>query len=426
MIKRISVIIHIIVFSFTFVGCTNKTQSNNLSEESMNSEIMNEITSNDDYKSEDVTKTTLDKIKSAIINLSCDYQSYNKNDNYIFSGLSMYFNLELTKSILDNDKKIHEIYNEALYHRNDYYLEVLDLVNTDFTRDNFILEDNKYERENIGHVLSNNALFFDDAELHDYKIRNLLKYFNCDIFKSTNYYDMVNSYLYEKTNISYDFSTEEEAILLNITHLKDAWNRIGNVKEYTEDEYTFYNSSGDNKSMKFLVLGKNGTKVDFGTFNAYQVSTENNITISFLLPNSNYTTNDIFNSNNLENVLKFDFNNGKSYYDEVTGKIIKDYTNILVPEFSVNTNINLNDYLLEKYSYDEFALNSTSIQFNEFKLNKYGINTEKLEISNMEDIPMTGSLNDYNYLEPLILNKPFIFLVSYNNLLVYSGVINNI
>ena len=178
--------------------------------------------------------------------------------------------------------------------------------------------------------------------------------------------------------------------------------------------------------MKFLILGKKGTKVDFGTFTAYQVSTENDITISFLLPNSNYTTNDIFNSNNLENVLKFDFNNGESHYDEVTDKIIKDYTNILVPEFSVNTNINLNHYLLEKYSYDEFALNSTSIQFNEFKLNKYGINTEKLEFSNMEDNPMTGLLNDYNYLEPLILNKPFVFLVSYNNLLVYSGVINNI
>ena len=426
MIKRISVIIYITIISFIFIGCTNKTQSNNLNKESINSEIENEITSNDHNPSEEATKTILDKIKSSIINLSCDYQSYNKNDNYIFSGLSMYFSLELTKSILGNDEKIHNIYDEELYHRNDYYLEVLDLVNDDFTRDNFILEDNKYERENIGHVSSNNALFFNNSQLHDYKIRNLLKYFNCDIFNSTNYYDIVNSYLYEKTNISYDFTCEDKAISLNITHLKDVWNRIGNDKQYTEDDYIFYNSSGDNKSTKFLILGKKGAKVDFETFTAYQVSTENNITISFLLPNSNYTTNDIFNSNNLDNVLKFDFNNGKSYYDEVTGKIINDYTNVLVPEFSLSTNINLNDYLFEKYTYNEFALNSTSIQFNEFKLNKYGINTEKLEFSNMEDIPMTGSLIDYNYLEPLILNKPFIFLVSYNDLLVYSGVINNI
>ena len=201
-----------------------------------------------------------------------------------------------------------------------------------------------------------------------------------------------------------------QAILTNQVNISNVWNDYKGSITLTEKELEFNNSDGTVVKRNFLNSGNIGSKFDFGVFTGFMVKTEDDINIYFILPNDGKSLSEVFTVNNIKELINHNYVNKPM-----------DYTRCLFPEYEINSNIDINTYLNDNYDLND--LNVIINQQNSLKVDRYGINANQISVSS-EDLVYTGI--KYNYLEDFIIDRPFGFIVSYNDFQLFSGVVTNI
>lgn len=231
-------------------------------------------------------------------------------------------------------------------------------------------------------------MYVNNYTLSNYNISVLLEQYYADVFVG---------------------NKEENAQLFTGLSISNVWNDYDGLLRLTESDYTFKNSDGIESQSKFLIGGNIGSKYDFGDFIGFKINTSD-IDIFFLLPEEQVDLDDVFTKENIINLQKHNYVNS-----------ISNYTRCLFPEFEIKTIIDVNDFIKNEYNILEEGLEI--IQNNSLRVNRYGINSTEITLSH-EDLEYTGT--KYEYLDDFILDRPFGFLVSFNDILLYSGVVNNI
>ena len=221
--------------------------------------------------------------------------------------------------------------------------------------------------------------------------------------------------------IKFDYTEEDNSIILSNMYIADIWKSSGISQKYANEQYSFYNQNGTVSSSYFIQLTADGQKEEFEDYEAVRIKTSNNVFISFLLPKDGHNLKDIFTTDNISSVLNCTFQDAEHDIGIQASYI----NNVYIPEFSIKTSIDVNEYLKENYSIVDEILNLKSKQVNKFNFTEYGINVDYIEESLLEEIKSGDLFGEIKYTE-YVIDRPFIFLVSYNDFLVYSGMVNEI
>lgn len=248
----------------------------------------------------------------------------------------------------------------------------------------------------------------------------------------------VQDYVYRNThgliNNEYGFDEETLFLLINTLYLKDAWNLVGNDLPFTENYYDFKNINNTTNSTKLLKGHYSYGRTQQGDgFEYFYSSTANGMKLYFIKPTTK-NLEDIYTNDNLNMILT---DNDYNYRDEELKE--EYYTRCFFPEFNASFNEDLSSLFKEEYGItkifrsdvanydkvtDEKCFTSAIVHQTKLIVDKTGIEGAAVTIvandSTSIPEPYTKIFSDF------VLDKSFGFLLTYNDVVLFSGVVNNL
>ena len=224
-------------------------------------------------------------------------------------------------------------------------------------------------------------------------------------------------------------------VLMNTVYIKDIWNEYGRDLGFAPENIQFKNSDGS-KSNKRLLSGhyNDGKKIVTDDYSCFYTSTNNGYNIYFIRPNEGKNLKDIFNKSVMDSVTEY-----KNYVKQDATKLERYHTNCYFPEFEVSGDIDLTSVFQEDLNVTSL-FNPSSCDFSnladsqvycsnfkqlaKLKVNKTGI--EGAAVTYMEYAGAVGPGEYEDVYETFIVDKEFGFVLTYNNSVVFSGIVNNI
>lgn len=412
--KKLLFIILSLLTVFSFSSCQAKTEAvvklNEVKKEQISrgeaNIILNELKENE----------TINDISLIFSKLSGDLILKDKND--VISPLSLYMAFaELYEVGDDNVKK-----------------EIKEFLNLDenllsHTKDIMLLLDNKIEN----YILTNSIWLEKSVKTKQEGLDNLANKLLTEAyyadFKNNNKKanEEISKYVYDNTKglIDHKFNLSTEVIftLLNTIYLKSNWSKELGTKELE------FNGLNNKKKTEFLVGTKHSGRIgetESSRFN--YVTTKDGLRFTLFIPKDGYILNDIMNYNNINEINNYKY----AYTDEENNS----YTSsVIFPSYNVKSSRSLMDYLKTnnylKQTRASFNTNISSdtvcvsdvIHDANFTVDKNGIEAAAMTAIVVET---TAAIGGRDIHEELVIDKSFGFILSYDNIILFSGLVADI
>lgn len=367
----------------------------------------------------------LEKFSSSLI---FNY-SLETSENFVISPLSLYFPLAINIACANNNTK-----QQILNALNMSEQQVINYSKSLFAS---IISGSSTHQVSL-----DNSIWIDNnTQIND----NCLKQLANEFYTSSFYLDikednetankLINEYVKYATNDLLDLnnllSIDTMVAIMNTLYFKDRW-ETEKEKLLTVLNESFINIDNTISKTDFLRTEYiEGNIKTFDKYSHFYTLTDNGYKFKFIVPNENYTINDIdlneaiLNINSIDNYYEFDDEN--NYY----------LTNCYFPKFKIESEIHFKELLSKKYlindlftSQCDFSnLTNSEVFVNNIKqnciidVNEYGIEAASVTI---EEVVEEG-IGDNIIFQTFVVNKSFAYvLTSPDDIILFSGIIYNL
>lgn len=439
--KKIILVIVIILSTIGFASCNLFSKEPNYKERDLKYLIASKNEEKQKYNSSDEFKNHIYLVNEFATDISEKTFSkyYQKYDRLAISPISIYMALAMATGIAEKEART----------------ELENLLGIPYDQ---ILEYTKYLHSRLNQefldgrkklsfkIQLQNSLWINDTLQYKKEGVDLLK----DSFYTDSYYapftrnnkaanNAVKDYVFRNTkgliNYDYNFDVDTLFLLINTLYLKDTWNSKGSELSLTSSTYDFINQNNTTTKTKLLVGYYSDGKIQQEDgFEYFHSMTSNGVVIHFIKPTTK-TLNEIFNSDNLSKII-----NDKNY-DYVNDELKEEYhTRCLFPEFNATFNEDIVNILKEEYGLTEI-FKENKANFNQltdedtFVKNiihqvKLDVNKRGIEGAAVTVMPGAGSSaprEEYKkvYLD-FIIDQSFGFIITRSDVVLFSGVVNNL
>lgn len=223
-------------------------------------------------------------------------------------------------------------------------------------------------------------------------------------------------------------------VLMNTLYLRDVWNEAG-YELTVNNNYAFTNSDGS-KSNKVLLQGYHfdGKTLNQKDYSSFYTKTECDYKLHFIKPNAGKTAKDVLNKETLDFIL-----NDNNYIKVDEEKYEKYYTRCIFPEYSVNSDIKLDELFVEDFNVaslftigecDFSNLTSQEVYCSEFRhIARLDVDKTGIRGAAVTYMAVAGAAGPGPYTqiyEDFIVDQEFAFVLTKNNAVIFSGVVTNI
>lgn len=234
-------------------------------------------------------------------------------------------------------------------------------------------------------------------------------------------------------NPDLNLSIETLFVLMNTIYIKDIWNEEGFDLNYAQADYKFKNSNGV-LSSKHLLNGHylTGKAIANENYSSFFTSTNNGYHIYFVKPNEGKNIKDVFTKETMDYVLDSD-----NYVYQNNEKRERYQTQCIFPEYEANGDFDLGKIFKEElnvntlFSACDFSnITNESVYCSEFKqLAKLKVDKTGIEGAAVTYMAYAGTAmpDDYKDIkETFLVDKEFGYILTYNDAVIFSGVVTNI
>ena len=277
-----------------------------------------------------VTKVNQFSTKTSIM-IGC-----NDKGNTVVSPLSIFMALSMATECADNNTR-----EELLNALGLTYDELINNIKyLCYTCNQILSQDEGTKNCNL--IKCVNSLWLNpEAEPKEKGLEQLTKYYYSDIFKMDANCDInpiITSYIQNETNgflhPNLEISPDAEMVLMNVVYLKEIWKVLGTELSLTDKKYNFNNYDGSSASTTLLEGEYYTGKAEItDTYRKFYTSTNSGYTLTFIVPNTGHTLDEIFTADVL--------NQKDNYLYEDEEFIYK--TRCLFPEFTAEFDSEIQD-----------------------------------------------------------------------------------
>ena len=247
--------------------------------------------------------------------------------------------------------------------------------------------------------------------------------------------EFINYHTRGLINPDIKLSTATLFVLMNILYVKDIWNELGSDLLYAPITYKFTNSGGSQSEKRLLSgYGVEGKPIVTDDYSCFYTSTLSGYRLYFVKPNEGKNLKDVFNKDTMNYVL--DKNNIIIKDDE---KMELYETNCIFPEFSVSGDFELSkvfhndlgiDSMFNPATCNMSGLTDREVYCSEVRhLTKLEVNKQGIEGAAVTYMAYAGAADHGPYKvvqDTFVVDKEFGFILTYNDGVVFSGIVNNI
>ncbi len=375
---------------------------------------------------------------------SAAYETYEKNDNFTVSPISLFMALSLASecSFGVTQEEILSALNTTQTELNAYLPLLYRSLNVEHTGSSLLSE------KTLGKLqLCNSVWVNENTEIYQESLDLLSNTYFCDVFSADFEKDnaqanrAVQRYVDKKTNglidRSFNLDTDTLFSIINTLYLKDVWTYNGDEITRTKDKYQFVNADGSTKSTRFLQGNHiTGRAYETETCVSYYTRTYHGYKIKFLLPKDGYTVEDIFTEENLAEI------NAVTDYDaEDEEKKLRYHTRCLFPEYSasyygdvrqiIKNKFGVNDLFdVEKCNFSPFTPSAPAYCGKLLHATKLTVNRKGIEgaaVTVMQGAGAPGPDDYVDVYEDFVVDRAFGFILTDSyNVPLFSGVVKNI
>lgn len=383
----------------------------------------------------------INKLESFYAKLSANtYTTFkDETDNMCISPVSIYMALALTIECSDNNTR-QEILNAigVTYEEVKQYTKLIySQLNNEYLVD---------KKVSCIELLTNSIWFEESIELKEIGLTSLADNYNCSSygvpFKNNNgtankaLQDYVNKNTKGLINNSFNLPVDTLLALVNTFYLKEVWD-VEDDLVFTKEKYNFTNYDKTTKETKLLQgYYYPGQVYKTDMFEHFYTKTAHGYKVSFIVPNDEYSVDDIYTKEILEEILSME--DYKSKDEDAKKEYV---TRCLFPEFEASFKQDIKDILKDQMGIKELFsddCNFTNITDEEdiccgkvvhqtkLMIDKTGMEGAAVTIVVMA--PTSADPGEYEKVsQDFIIDRDFVFVIGDNNgNIVFTGVIKNI
>lgn len=369
------------------------------------------------------------------------YTKYNNDINSSVSPISLYMALSLAAECASGSTR-----EELLSALNVTYEELVNNISYlyDLCNDEKYITNEDLERVLCSKRMLTNSIWLDESiEFKAECLDTLASKYKCYSYQVGFFNDnntaneLIRQFVKEKTNglidQNFQLGIETAFSLINTFYMKDVWNYNGNDLALSSDNYDFKNYDNTISSIKLLISNYNEGKAYIGSFySSFSVLTASNYKLTFILPNDDYSISEIFKNDVLNDISTL------TYVTEDESKNEAYHTRCLFPEFETNCNKDISSLLNEKFNLLTFFTKNCDMKnisdddiycdsvthVTKLKVDKTGMEGAAVTIIQMATSSMPEPVTDIYF--DFIINKAFGFILNYNNIQLFTGIVNKI
>ncbi|MGI5936536.1 MAG: serpin family protein [Oscillospiraceae bacterium] len=223
-------------------------------------------------------------------------------------------------------------------------------------------------------------------------------------------------------NPEYNFSEDLVLMILNTVYFKDAWSKPFEKQLTEADEFTL--SDGSVVTADFMNMTSNRNYIDGDGWSLLPLRTVGGATMNFVLPDEGIAPEDLMAPEKLTAILGAE---GESVFAQVTASI---------PKFDFGVENGLKELLLALGA--THALDPELADFSNMaddgmfissarQLARISIDEEGVEAAAYTEISMdaTSALVDEPQPVELIFDRPFLFFIEYQGVILFTGIVQN-
>jgi len=376
----------------------------------------------------------LPSVKAFASTFGDDYFSNADKGNAVISPISVYMALSLAYECAAGDTKVELLSaigadGEALRSQIPYLYGELNKI---FTRD---------EKE-TGRVTLTNSIWYDSGinSLKEDCLDSLSSHYGAYSyqadFKNDNWAanKAVREFIKERTNnlIDCDWRLSKQTLiaLINTLYIKDIWSYGDELSLYGKGEFLNGDNSKKNTAY-YSAYYKPGKAAEGENCTYFYSTTDSGLKVTFIKPDEDISVNSVLNGKNITKILS----GGYKTVDDEKLEIYK--TRCIFPEFSIETDKDIADNLkrLGVNSLFSTKCNFSSVTDEgvycdsvrhaaKLKVDKLGIEGAAVTLMTMEGSPGPGEYT--TVYSDFILNRSFGVIVSYCDIPLFIGSVNNL
>ncbi len=363
-------------------------------------------------------------------------EKFGGNDNIAVSPLSIYMAMAMAVECANGTTR-----EELLNALGMSYEEVAEYTKILYALNNLEKVDS-YDKVISREMLTNSIWANDSIELKEEGIENLGSKYHANLFSAPFSSDnekankAVQDFIKENTkgliNKKFNFSKETLFLLINTLYLKDTWNEFGEFN-VTKEEYQFTNLYNGNVIKTKLLESDyyTGRVYEEESFNHFYVKSMGGYKLKFIVPKNGYNINDVFTT---ENIIKVNMMSDYNSYNELENT--RYYTRVLFPKFNAAFDNDIKGVLQQLGVHKLFTINcdySNIIDSIAYCSSVIHATKLKVDESGMEGAAVTIIANDgssapigKSIYEDFIVNNSFGFLITKDDAVLFSGVVNEV
>lgn len=365
------------------------------------------------------------------------YEKYQtKYDRMTVSPLSIYMALAMATSVAETEAQ-----NELVNLLGIPYSDIVEYTKYLFSSLNNTLKQNLKTVYTL--QLSNSIWLNENLKFKQNGLNILSNDFSVDTyqvpFSSNNSVanKAIKDYVYRNTkgliDAEYNFDIYTLFLLINTLYLKDSWNSVGDDLLLTNEVYNFKNQNNTTKSINLLKGYYVPGKVQSGDgFEYFYTQTTRGLKLYFIKPTTK-SLDEVYNNQNLNLIL-----NDKTYNYVNSDLNEFYYTRCFFPEFDAKFDEDLTEILMEKYNVqkifnsdycnfdkltDDISYVSSMIHQTKLVVDKKGIEGAAVTILGANGSAAAPN-NDIYY--DFVIDESFGFILTKDDVVLFSGVVNNL
>ena len=344
----------------------------------------------------------------------------NTQENQLFSPLSLYYPLALCAIGAGGETKSQLL--DALYLAgfNDEYIAA---QSAKLFR--YLYMDNEVSNLNLANSLWMEQFSFKEDFLDTAAKEFYASLYEVDFSQDSTAKEMakwVSEHTGGLINPEYNFSEDLALMILNTIYFKDAWSKNFDRQLTKADEFTL--SDGSVVSADFMNMTSNRDYIDGNGWSLLELATMGGVTMNFILPDEGLAPEDLMSPEKLSAILEMD---GESVFAQVTASIPKfDFgvENGLMELLSALGITHALDPELADFSSmaEDGMYISSARQFARINIDEDGVEAAAYtEISG----DTTSALVDEPQPVELIFDRPFLFFIEYQGVILFTGIVQN-
>lgn len=293
--------------------------------------------------------------------------------------------------------------------------------------------------------LTNSIWIDNDVSLYEKGLDDLKNNYYCYAYeadfdgdnKTTN--QAMREFIREKTNklLDPEMNIDEDTmfVLMNTLYLKDLWNDLGNDLNYADSKYKFTNVDGSVSNNKLLDgYYFDGRTMKNDDYSAFYTKTNHGFKLHFIKANDTKSIKDLFTPK----IINYVVNSTNYVYQD--DELMEEYkTKCIFPEFKAGCDLDITKILEEQFLIKTMFING-ECDFSNLTDNKYGCSEvrhiSKLEVTKkgiegaaVTYIAKAGAAGPGPYktvYEEFVVDKEFGFVLTYHDIILFSGIVTNI